>query len=128
MQRGNKWIASAAATALATSLLTAGAAGADDDDGRRDRDRPRCTGDAEGRFQGSVAGDRCPHRRRPARSSIRRTLTGAAACPLTGLAGDTRLIGIDHRPATGVLYGVAKTSVGSTRSTLGRAWPARSPR
>ena len=27
---------------------------------------------------------------------------------VTGLAGDTRLIGIDHRPATGVLYGVGE--------------------
>lgn len=26
--------------------------------------------------------------------------------PVQGLAGDTRLVGIDHRPATGVLYGV----------------------
>ena len=109
MQRGNKWIAAAAAAALAASLLTAGAAGADDDGGRKDRDRPRCTGDARGSVQGSVAGDRCPHRR-TARwcASIRRILTRPRRAASPGWPRDTRLIGIDHRPATGVLYGVGE--------------------
>ena len=52
MQRGHKWIAAVAAGALAASLLTAGAAGADGGDRWNDRDRPRCTGDAQGKHKG----------------------------------------------------------------------------
>ena len=108
MQRGHKWIAAVAAGALAASLLTAGAAGAHDDDGRKDRDRPRCTGDAQGRHKGrSLAIVALTTGRR---AGVRR-LDGpdrGRGVPRHRAGRDTRLIGIDHRPATGVLYGVGE--------------------
>ncbi len=108
MQRGHKWIAAVAAGALAASLLTAGAAGADGGDRWNDRDRPRCTGDAQGKHKGRSL------------AIVALTTDGKLVCVdstdpdrgrgvrVTGLVQDTRLIGIDHRPATGVLYGVGE--------------------
>jgi Domain of unknown function (DUF4394) len=108
MQRGHKWIAAAAVGALAASLFTAGAAGAHGDDGWKDRDRPRCTGDVQGQYTGRSL------------AIVALTTDGTLVCvdstdpdrgrgvPVTGLVADTRLIGIDHRPATGVLYGVGE--------------------
>lgn len=102
MLRGTRWMAALAAGALAGSLLAPGlASGASErDDGRG---RPACSADQRGRSlrvfvlttDGALA---CTDTRRPHRT--------IAVGPITGLTGDTALVGMDFRPATGALVGL----------------------
>lgn len=107
MQRGQKWIAGAAASALTASLLAAGVVRADAEGPRVDRSRPSCAGAAEGhRANRSLAiiglTDAGTLICVDARDASRSTLIGT----VTGLTVDATLVGIDYRPATGALYGL----------------------
>jgi Domain of unknown function (DUF4394) len=101
MQRGTKWMARAAAAALAASLLGPGVAGASGSQDRRVE--ANCVNNGYDRSlrvvvlmdDGALA---CSDTRRPGRSS--------RSVPVTGLTGDTALVGIDYRPATGALVGL----------------------
>ena len=102
MQRGTRWMAGLAAGAMAASLLAPGlASGASERDGGRGR--PACEANHRGRSlrtvvltaDGKLA---CADTRRPSRvDRIGR---------ITGLTTDTKLVGIDFRPATGALVGL----------------------
>jgi Domain of unknown function (DUF4394) len=103
MQRGTRWMARVAAAAVAASVLAPGVAGAS---GSHDSDRRSgadCVNDRHGRSlrvivltaDGALA---CSDTRRPGRAS--------PIGPVTGLTGDTALVGIDFRPATGALVGL----------------------
>ena len=102
MQR-HKRIASAVIGALAACLLTASVTGAHGDGGR---DRPRCSTSDQGRGARSlgVVGLTADGKLvcTDARHARRTTTIGA----VKGLDTDTRLVGIDFRPASGALYGV----------------------
>src|SRR5262245_28788547 len=98
-------ISKATAAVVALAALTAGPAAAanDDSDRGRDRDRVDCTRDDDQRERrflvavGLTADQRliCFDERRPGRASSIGTVVG--------LDGDTTLVGIDYRPATGEL-------------------------
>ncbi|MEQ1786005.1 MAG: DUF4394 domain-containing protein [Acidimicrobiales bacterium] len=101
MQRHTR-LAAAIAGALAAGLLTASVAGAHDD---RHRDRPTCSGTDRTRSLDVVAltADStllCVDARNAGRPSRIGTVSG--------LTVDTTLVGIDYRPATGVLYGLGE--------------------
>ena len=51
-----------------------------------------------------------------------------SSAPIAGFAGDTRLVGIDYRPATGVLYGLGDAGGIYTIDPVDRRRPRRSPR
>lgn len=103
MQRGTKWMARVAAAALAASVLAPGVAGATGASGSHDRRQANCVNNGYDRSprvvvltaDGALA---CSDTRRPGRSS--------RSVPVTGLTGDTALVGIDYRPATGALVGL----------------------
>ena len=104
MRRGTKFTAGLAAGALAASLLAPSlASGATERD--NGRGQTACAATQRGRTlrtivltaDGALA---CADTHRPGRA--------APIGPVTGLSGDTALVGIDFRPATGA---------GSTRST-----------
>src|SRR5262245_22415492 len=101
-------ISKATAALLALAAVTVGpaAAASDDGDSDRDRDRVDCTRDDDTRERralvvvGLTADQRlvCFDERRPGRAS--------AIGTVVGLDGDTALVGIDYRPATGELVGL----------------------
>ena len=100
-------ISKATAALVALAALTAGPAAAANHDGDRGRDRGRvdCTRDDEGGRRslvvvGLTADQRliCFDERRPDRAS--------AIGSVVGLDGDTALVGVDYRPATGELFGL----------------------
>jgi hypothetical protein len=101
MQRGTKWMARMAAAALAASLLAPGVAGASGSHDRRQG--ANCVNNGHSRSlrvvvltdDGALA---CSDSRRPGRAS--------QIAPVTGLTGDTALVGIDFRPANGALVGL----------------------
>jgi hypothetical protein len=103
MQRGTKWMARVAAAALAASVLAPGVAGATGASGSHDRRQDNCVNNGYDRSlrvvvltaDGALA---CSDTRRPGRSG--------QSVPVTGLTGDTALVGIDYRPATGALVGL----------------------
>ena len=102
MQRGTKWIARMAAAALAASVLAPGWRVPAAPAARRPAAGQLC----EQRLRPVTAGGR-PHRRRGA-GLLRHPASGPSSRsgPVTGLTGDTALVGIDFRPATGALVGL----------------------
>ena len=102
MRRGTKFTAGLAAGALAASLLAPSlASGATERD--NGRGQTTCAATQRGRTlrtivltaDGALA---CADTHRPGRA--------APIGPVTGLSGDTALVGIDFRPATGALVGL----------------------
>lgn len=102
MHRATRWAGGAIAGALMASLLAPALAGAGPDR-PADRGRNVCAQSSHGRSlqvflltaDGALA---CTDTRRPHRA---RTIG-----PITGLTTDTKIIGIDVRPATGALVGL----------------------
>lgn len=103
MQRGTKWMAGVVAGALAASMLAPGVAGATADRGGDRRNNNTCSVNQRGRSlqvfvltaDGALA---CTDTDRPHRTN--------RVGRIRGLTGDTALVGMDFRPATGALVGL----------------------